>query len=413
MAIGVPYESLQRMNPLQAGGYYPSDIRDSPPAPIRDFEAWSAARRLPGRPEEGMYFPSIAETVGRGPATMGPGAVVPVAPQVVGNPLPVAPTDYYPDIANNVGGGEYRGPAIPAPGTWVGPPAPGGGGELGPGIPAQGFDRNGPVSGVTSVDLPPAVSAPTGMPQQQRPFRAAAPMAGFPASSRYSSTRPEFIFTNPHAAAQAASNYQARLGFESAQDQGYRDYLHRLSETQGSNERWASQAESNRAAQAAQISAAQSEGAANRASNERIAGMTEAVRQHRVADAQWAQNEQAATIGDQTAAQLNGSKDPVANSKVSKSHVFLNPQTGKWESRFKHYERPVPPSSSTTGAPTMPAAPVAPPPAPVPVAPTEQAPTAAPATPVAPPGFWETVLGATTPALFPHLIAHGIQAARQ
>jgi hypothetical protein len=234
--------------------------------------------------------------------------------------------------------------------------------------------------------------------------RIAAPMAGFPASSRYSSTRPEFIFTNPQAAAQAASNYQARLGFESAQDQGYRDYLARLSETQGANERFRQQADSARALQESQLAAAKGEGAATRQSNERIAAMTESVRQHRMEEAQWAENERAAEIGEQTSAMLNAAMLPNADpsavaaaQKADKRHVFLNPRTGKWEPRFQRRPRPVPPSGLPGVAP---ASPLPPPPAATMAVPEEAPQAQAPAAPTPEsPGLFRRIMGWTTPGM--------------
>lgn len=191
----------------------------------------------------------------------------------------------------------------------------------------------------------------------------AVPLATAPASIRFNaSTRPEFIYTNPTAAAQAASNLQARLGYESAEDQGYRDYLSRINESQQATRRADLQAQS----YSDQLRAAMQEGAANRASAERIAGASAAERQYRVDLAQWEDNERAAEVGEQTAAMLNA--DP--NAKVDRKWAWQNPETGRWESRFQRRARPAPPMFGAPGvaapvqrtsdigpAPAIPAAP--------------------------------------------------------
>jgi len=165
----------------------------------------------------------------------------------------------------------------------------------------------------------------------------AIPMASPPASRRFNaSTRPEFIYTNPAAAAQAASSLQSRLGFESAQDQGYRDYLTRINESTEATNR----ADINAQALESQLRAYGVEGAANRASAERIAASTALDRQYRNDLAQWEETERAAEIGEQTAAMLN--QDPNAKG-VNRNFAWLNPQTTRWESRFARSARPVPP----------------------------------------------------------------------
>lgn len=414
MAIALPWGVDERMNPLQAGGYYPSDVRDSPPAPMRDFAAWSAGRRLPGRPEEGLYFPSIAENVGRGPATMGPGVAVPIAPPVVGRALPVAPTDYYPDIANNVGGSGPGGALSPEQHNeifWAmrraqgldggsGGPAPSPpGGDLGPGIPLA------PSPNITSTDLPPN-SVPRGgggidwSGLARGLSRMGPPLAGPPSSARFNvSTRPAFIYTNPVAAQQASADQAQRFGLQAQEQGAYQDYLSRLQADKGATDRAMEYAKSNQALQAAQLGALSTEGAANRASNERIAGITETIRQHRIEDQKWQENETAADRGDGIAATLN--KDP--NAHVDRRYVRLNPQTNKWESAFQHRTRPpapnvgVPtggpipaptvgvPGQATTAAQEGPAIPVGPPP---------EEPTPAPA--VEPPLKWWQRFGVTS-----------------
>lgn len=210
---------------------------------------------------------------------------------------------------------------------------------------------------VTSRDIPAAaVEAPLvprggmGAPGPQR--------ANPPTSRRYSSTRPEFIYTNPAAAGQAASNYQARLGFEAAQDRGYNDYLARMNESDQANERARIQGQT----YGNQLALSEREGAANRASAERIALSSETVRQQRLEQAQMDAQDQRAEMGEQSAAMLNA--DPT--SKVNRNYAWINPATGKWESRFRRAVRPaappvgvgaalpVPPSVGPNGGRIMP-----------------------------------------------------------
>lgn len=246
---------------------------------------------------------------------------------------PPAPPIESPDL----GGGIYsRGPAAPD----VGQSIEGFGhqtGDIGIGIPVDLH----PGSPVTSVNLDTASPV-------EAAVRALSTLGGgggggrsetasVQAPRRVVGSRPEFIYTNPVAAKQASENYSARLGAETGQQRGYQDYLARLNESQAFNDRSRQQG-----------ALATQEGAANRASAERIAGMSESVRQQRIADAAWQENERAADMGEQTAGMLNA--DP--NSKVDRKFAYLNPATGKWESRFRRQPRPA--AAPAIGTPVPP-----------------------------------------------------------
>lgn len=279
--------------------------------------------------EAGDYFPSIAENVG--------GNLEPAPPyrpgvRVVSRTLPappVEPTDYYPAIAENVGGFGNGYPAVPVGGAPMqGPPAPSPAQQdIGPGIPYQ------PGEAVTSTDIPgppQAQTAPQGGPGFFQRLLAGGgggiPRAGFPASGKYSSTRPEFIYTNPVAAQQAAANYGARLQFEAAQDQGYRDYLQRLQGQQAAQQ-----------TATANLAAQRQENELNRQSNERIANTSENARVQRQMEMDWRQNEAIALNGDQTAEMLNNpNANPLDLAKLDKRTVYMDPKTGKWKSRYAH-----------------------------------------------------------------------------
>lgn len=164
--------------------------------------------------------------------------------------------------------------------------------------------------------------------------RSAAPTANAPRHKI--GGRPEFIYTNPAAAQQAASNYAARLAAETGQERGYQDYAANVARGQ-------QQAD----AQAQQVQFAGQEGAANRSSAERIASTGETVRQQRIAEAAWAENERAAEMGEQTSGMLNA--DP--NARVDRKFAYLNPATGKWESRFRRQPRPAQPGQPGMATP--------------------------------------------------------------
>lgn len=242
--------------------------------------------------------------------------------------------------------------------------------EIGMGIPLS------PDEPVTSVDLAPAPPENAAMRALSSlsgrgggGFRMPAPIPTAP--RRQVGSRPEFIYTNPVAAQQAASNYSARLAAETGQERGFQDYASRIAESQAVNDR----ANIIGQQQAAQLEAAKQESAANRTSAERIAGMSEAVRQQRMAESAWAENERAAEIGEQTAAMLNS--DP--NARVDRKFAWQNPATGRWESRFRRQARPASMPGVTAPVPVgapVPAAPIA--------VPQPAAPAAAPAAPAAP-----------------------------
>lgn len=204
--------------------------------------------------------------------------------------------------------------------------------------------------------------------EPQAPVATGVPQAYAPASRRFSSTRPEFIYTNPASAQQAARNYEARLGFESAQDQGYRDYLSRLQLSQD-------QQKTAQALQQGQWENLSREGAANRQSNERISVMSGLLRQYQLDDQAWQQNESNRRLGEGYADTLN--KDPSA--KVNRNYVKLDPQTGKWVTAFPLLPRPQPPTFSTP--PGQPVTMTPPPPMMV----QPQQPQAAPPPPVSTP----------------------------
>jgi len=289
-------------------------------------------------------------------------------PGIPQDELPAPPIE-----AQDLGGGVFSHelPAVPDVGMgvegnrFVSPDS-----EIGMGIPVPEGDH------VTSVDLGPA-------PAEGSALRALASLGGrggfkMPAPTpsaprRRVGSRPEFIYTNPVAARQAAENYAARLGAETGQERGYQDYAARVNESNAANDR----ANIFGQQQNRQLELAGQEGAANRASAERIASTSETVRQQRIAEAAWAENERAAEMGEQTAGMLNA--DP--NARVDRKFAFLNPATGKWESRFRRQPRPVP----LTGA--TPAAPVPPPGVPAPSLAVPQAkpvvPAVQPAAPVA------------------------------
>lgn len=220
-------------------------------------------------------------------------------------------------------------PAAAAPAPMAPAPAQG---DIGPGIAIPQSEA------VYARDLPPDSSSfPSFTPAPTR----ALPPAAAPMTLRYA--KPEFIYTNPAAAQQAAANYATRLGYEANQDQGYRDYLARLEADRGATERANVQGQ----IYGQQLTAAGREGAANRASNERIAGMSDALRQFRSDEAAWQANEQAALQGQGYAETLN--RDP--NAKVDRRYIKLNPSTGKWESIFTSRPRPVPPNFNGPTAP--------------------------------------------------------------
>lgn len=290
-----------------------------------------------------------------------------------------------PPIESQDLGGEIYGRRIQVPEA-----APGSG-DIGPGIPVSPEQLN-PGAAVTSTDLggsgmEAAMRALSSLGGKGGGFKMPAPTPSAP--RRQVGSRPEFIYTNPVAAQQAASNYAARLGAETGQERGYQDYAARQTESQAANERARIQGEQ----QASQVQFAGQEGAANRASAERIAATGETVRQQRIAEATWAENERAAEIGEQTAGMLNS--DP--NAKVDRKFAYLNPATGKWESRFKRQPRPSPPVQP--GQPGMAT--------PVPEAPGAAAPPVAagrPAVPAEPvsggsPSMWRSVLDTVGPAV--------------
>lgn len=223
-------------------------------------------------------------------------------------------------------------------------------GDIGMGIPVA------PADAVTSVNLDS--SSPV-----EAAFRALSSMGGrggfkMPAPTpsaprRQVGSRPEFIYTNPVAAKQAADNYAARLAAETGQERGYQDYAGRVNESSAANDRARIQGDQ----RANEVQFAGQEGAANRASAERIASTGETVRQQRIAEANWAENERAAEMGEQTAGMLNA--DP--NARVDRKFAFLNPATGKWESRFRRQPRPAQPGQPGVATPVPPPAVAAPP----------------------------------------------------
>lgn len=337
-----------------------------------------------GYGDEPNYFPAIAQQVGEGPPTaptapLPTGRAVPNVREVYGPPVP---PNYYPLIADLVGGGESRSRVRGAEDYPV-PPIR----DIGPGVAIPPSDT------VTSVDLAPQAAAAgpnwAAILAQTR-FRGVGPapgipMAGMPAPGGYVTARPEFIYTNPAAAQQAASNYAQRLQFNAAEDQGYRDYLSRIAQTRSYGEAAAQQNAAAAGMQQAQLEALRGEGAASRASNERVAAIQEALRQFRMEEALWAQNERNADIGERTAAMLNA--DPLA--KVDRKWAFLNPATGKWEPAFRRQPHPIAPYFGPTG----PTAPPAVPPAPVPTVPYDVAAPVKPATPAPGPSLAGKLFG--------------------
>ncbi len=371
MAIAIPIDfAREGMNPLLNPEDYP---QDDLPAPMRDPYYWRSP--VPGRAEEGMYFPAIAEMVGRagpGGQAIGPGIPTQFAPPPTSQPM-FPPSDYFPSIAGMVGGHDPGaipvGPSPPVTSTDL-PPIPPSVAAPAPGSPGATPEWRPPPPTAESRGLRERFYREAFGPQPGAPQREPVAVASAPSSRRFSSTRPEFIYTNPAAAQQAAANYAARLGFESQQDQGYRDYLQRLSGQQENTQLATSLADK-------QYAALGTEGAATRASNEKIAGMTELLRQYRLDEAKWMENERAFQLGQGYADTLN--KDP--NAKVNRNYVKLDPNTGKWVSAIPRTPRPSPPYlgpgfSPPQSAPAVPA-PEAPPaaaaPAPAPAAPAPPA----------------------------------------
>jgi len=257
-----------------------------------------------------------------------------------GNPLPPglpmdeppAPMIEAPDIGMGIEGRNFIQPPAESPQP-----------DIGMGIPVI------PGEPVTSVDLGPAPAEASALRALSSlggrgGFRMPAPTPSAP--RRQVGSRPEFIYTNPVAARQAAENYAARLGAETGQERGYQDYASRVNESNAAIDRNRVIGEQ----QNRQLELAGQEGAANRASAERIASTSEAVRQQRIAEAAWAENERAAEMGEQTAGMLNA--DP--NARVDRKFAFLNPATGKWESRFRRQPRPVAPGTPGLATPVPP-----------------------------------------------------------
>lgn len=282
--------------------------------------------------------------------------------------------------------GQQMGP--PAPPQAIAVPEE----DIGPGIPVQ------PEPPVYSQDIPAAVEGPLGMMRGFQGFHAAppswVPMAGHPVTHRYD--KPEFIYTNPAAAQQAAAQYHARLSADTQAEQGYRDYLSRLNAERNANERASIQGQ----AQRDSLTAQQSEGAANRASAERISTNSELLRQHRQAEADWQANEQAFKNGQQTADMLNKDPKDPNNAKLDRKWVYLNPKTGQWEPRFASKPRPVPPSllQGNQAGPAVPSQPV-PQQLPVPVPPSQQWQQTNPPPPPAPPASWDWPAPAPAPIM--------------
>lgn len=259
-------------------------------------------------------------------------------------------------------------PSAPAPGSpeFIGPIYQQ---DIGMGVPVA------PSEAVTSVDIPAQVDT-SGIATALKALggRGGGGGGGMPipravAPQMRVGSRPEFIYTNPAAAQQAAANFAARTGAATAQD---RDYLARLNESQNQSERARAQAD----LQAQQLAAAQAEGAANRASSERIAGTGEAVRQYRQAHAEWQANQNAHLLGRGDADTVN--KDPTMLRRVGTRNIRLDPRTNQWVPKFPDLPEPTPPPSM--GVPGS--APVPPPPS---VAVPQAAPAPAPAPTNAPP----------------------------
>lgn len=269
--------------------------------------------------------------------------------------------------STDLGGGVYSGGHFAAPDVGAGIEGFGNQ-DVGMGIPVD-LHPGGPVTGVNLDTANPADTAIRALSSMggRGGFKMPMPMATAP--RRPVGSRPEFIYTNPVAAQQASSNYANRLNAETNQERSYNDYLSRLNESQARGEQ---------AAQQAQFGT--QEGAANRASAERIAGMGETVRQNRIADAAWQENERAADLGEQTAAMLNS--DP--NAKVDRKFAWVNPATGKWESRFRRQPRPAQPQASAPGMATPVPAPAGAAPIAVPISPAVAGTGVRPAVPVEP-----------------------------
>jgi hypothetical protein len=207
--------------------------------------------------------------------------------------------------------------AAPALPEFQGPPAPATPMEtsIDPGIAIPADPQ------VTATDLPPLpAEGPNAMGVMSllrnfRPSSRPVPLAA-PPSRRFSSTRPQFIYTNPAAAQQAAANYQAQLSYEAAQDQGYRDYMARLNADDALNQRTQAQSQ----LYGSQIDAAAREGAAQRASNERITGMAEAARANALAQRDIAEARNRFLVAKSAADQLN--RDP--NARVNRNFVAID-----------------------------------------------------------------------------------------
>lgn len=295
-------------------------------------------------------------------------------PTAPGYDYPGVPQDEPPAPMIDPQGGSVQD-VNPSRGHFIeGPP------DIGMGIPVD-LNPGGPVASVnldTASPVDAAVRALSSLGGRGGGgFKMPAPTPSAP--RRQVGSRPEFIYTNPVAAKQAADNYAARLAAETGQERGYQDYAANVARSQQQGEQ---------AAQQTQF--AGQEGAANRASAERIAGTSESVRQQRIADAAWQENERAADMGEQTAGMLNANP----NAKVDRKFAYLNPATGKWESRFRRQPRPAQtPGMGTPVPPPGVAAPAlgVPPPPPVAAAPSPAVPAEAAPQPAEGPGLMRRV----------------------
>lgn len=355
MAIGIPVE-------------YPGYVRSTRVNPNAE---WADQGMMGPRPV--VVAPPLPYNPGTG---MNPYELGPIQDEPPGPPLEFTPAP------------PARPPHVPHPGyspDMYGPaptPSPSAGGDIGPGIPLA------PSEPVTSFDLPaqanPPFAAPGGMGgYNPRAVYSALTAPGPPPSRRYSSTRPEFIFTNPAAAQQAAANYAARLQYEAGQDQGYQRYQGQLAAEQEATQRAAQATEAARANEATRLAAISKEGEATRASNERIAGMSALMAQYQRAEQDWLQNERNRATAESLARQKNANPD----AKIDPRYITLGPDGKTWVASPAFNPRPRPRPPTFAGGAMAMGVPEETPATPQPTEPTPQTAQAAPAVPAAPPEY--------------------------
>lgn len=170
-------------------------------------------------------------------------------------------------------------------------------------------------------------------------------------SNQYSLGVPmtDFLFTNPAAAQQALGSLQARLGYQSAEDKAFQEYINRTQENAGANTRQVvgtlgqlGVAKIGEGADASKEKWMSGENALNRTSQEKIAGMgvdaqqkAALIRQHLIDTQLWQTGEEEAARGNST-----------PGYKGNKTYVFQDPKSGIWYNKFKRPTNPFPPAAA-------------------------------------------------------------------